>query len=59
MAAGSAARMSGPIVAGALFSGLGAHAPFMLGAALTVPAMIMALNAGGAFRREQEARAAA
>lgn len=58
MAAGSAARMSGPMLAGALFSGFGAHAPFWLGAALTVPAMIMAMNAGRAFRRVQEARAA-
>lgn len=59
MAAGSAARMSGPIVAGALFSGFGAHAPFWLGAALTVPAAVLALNAGRAFRRVQDASAEA
>lgn len=53
MASGSAARILGPIAAGALFSGLGHNWPFLVAAAFTVPAAAMALNAGRAFRREQ------
>lgn len=53
MAAGSSARIIGPIVAGALFSGLGSHWPFLVGALLTIPAALMALTAGRAYRREQ------
>ncbi|MDP1912857.1 MFS transporter [Brevundimonas sp.] len=49
MAASSAARIFGPIVAGALFSGLGHDWPFLIGAALTIPAAVMAINAGRAF----------
>lgn len=56
MASGSIARIFGPIAAGALFSGLGHDWPFLIGAALTVPAAVMAINAGRAFRkREAEA----
>lgn len=51
MASGSIARIFGPMIAGALFSGLGHDWPFLVGAALTVPAAIMALNAGRAFKR--------
>jgi MFS family permease len=54
MAAGSAARIGGPIAAGALFSGLGADVPFVVGGLLMVPAAILAVNAGRAFRRAQE-----
>lgn len=51
MAAGSAARMAGPIVAGATFSLLGPNAPFLTGALLVIPAALLALDAGRAFRR--------
>jgi MFS family permease len=55
MAAGSIARILGPIGAGALFSGLGHDWPFLVGALLTVPAAIMAINAGRAMRRQAAA----
>ena len=55
MAAGSVARILGPIAAGALFSGLGHDWPFLVGAMLTVPAAIMAINAGRAMRRQAAA----
>jgi len=41
------------MAAGAIFSGVGHDWPFLIGAALTVPAAIMAINAGRAFRRGQ------
>jgi MFS family permease len=53
MAAGSLARIGGPIVAGLLFSSVGHDAPFVAGGLLAVPAAVMALNAGRAFRRAQ------
>ena len=53
MAASSSGRIFGPIAAGALFSGAGHDWPFLIGAALTVPAAIMAINAGRAFRKRQ------
>lgn len=53
MASGSIARIFGPMAAGALFSGIGHDWPFLVGAALTVPAAIMAINAGRAFRAQQ------
>ena len=53
MATGSIARIFGPLFAGALFSGLGHDWPFLVGAALTVPAAIIAVNAGRALRRGQ------
>ncbi|GLK47433.1 tetracycline resistance MFS efflux pump [Brevundimonas intermedia] len=55
MASSSVARIFGPMVAGALFSGLGHDWPFLVGALLTVPAAVMALNAGRAIRRGQGA----
>jgi DHA1 family tetracycline resistance protein-like MFS transporter len=57
MATGSIARIFGPVFAGALFSGLGHDWPFLVGAALTVPAAVMAANAGRAFRRGQTVEA--
>ena len=51
MAAGSLARMGGPIVAGVTFSALGPNAPFLTGAVLVLPAVWLALEAGRAFRR--------
>lgn len=53
MASGSIARIFGPMVAGFLFSALGHDWPFLVGAALTVPAAVMAINAGRAFRKRQ------
>lgn len=51
MAASSAGRIFGPIVAGAMFSGLGPDWPLAVGAALMIPAALMALNAGRAETR--------
>lgn len=59
MASGSIARVVGPILAGALFSGVGHDWPFLVGALLTVPAAIMAINAGRAMRREARTEATA
>jgi MFS transporter, DHA1 family, tetracycline resistance protein len=53
MASSSVARIFGPMVAGALFSGLGHDWPFLIGALLTIPAAVMAINAGRAIRRGQ------
>lgn len=55
MASGSIARIFGPMLAGALFSGLGHDWPFIVGAALMIPAAIMALNAGRAMGRSEAA----
>ena len=51
MAASSSGRIVGPIVAGAMFSGLGHDWPLAVGAVLMIPAAIMALNAGRASTR--------
>lgn len=51
MAAGSGARIVGPIVAGFTFTYLGPDWPFWTGAALTVPAAIVAARAGRALAR--------
>lgn len=53
MAASSSARIFGPMAAGAIFSGVGHDWPFLIGAALTIPAAVMAINAGRAFRLRQ------
>ncbi|MES2833113.1 MAG: MFS transporter [Pseudomonadota bacterium] len=53
MASSSIARIFGPLIAGAIFSGLGHDWPFLIGAMLTVPAAVMAINAGRAFRKRQ------
>lgn len=53
MASSSLARIFGPLVAGALYSGLGHNWPFVVGGLLTIPAAIMAANAGRAFRAGQ------
>ncbi|WP_374322031.1 MFS transporter [Brevundimonas sp.] len=55
MASSSVARIFGPMIAGALFSGLGRDWPFLVGALLTLPAAVMAINAGRAIRRAQAA----
>jgi multidrug resistance protein len=51
MAASSSGRIFGPVAAGAIFSGIGHDWPMLIGAALTIPAAVMAINAGRAFRR--------
>jgi MFS family permease len=51
MAASSSGRIVGPIVAGAMFSGLGHDWPLAVGAVLMIPAAIMAINAGRASTR--------
>ena len=56
MASSSAARIFGPIVAGALYSGFGHDWPFIIGGLLTIPAAVMAINAGRAFRKVQAAQ---
>ena len=50
MAASSGARVIGPMVAGFTYSALGHNWPFWLGAVLTVPAAVVALNAGRVMR---------
>ena len=55
MASSSIARIFGPMIAGAIFSQVGHDWPFLIGAALTIPAAVMAINAGKAFRKRQAA----
>jgi len=57
MASSSIARILGPVIAGFIFSHVGHDWPFLIGAALTVPAAVMAVNAGRAFRKRQAATA--
>lgn len=52
MAASSSGRIFGPVVAGAMFSGLGHDWPLAVGAALMIPAALMAVNAGRAVERQ-------
>lgn len=59
MAAGSGARIMGPIIAGVLFTHAGPDAPYVLGFLLTLPAAWMAIQAGRAFRRTHGAPAGA
>ncbi|MGH7018919.1 MAG: MFS transporter [Brevundimonas sp.] len=51
MASGAVARIFGPVIAGVLFSGLGHDWPLIVGGLLTIPAAVMAVNAGRALRR--------
>lgn len=53
MASSSVARIFGPMIAGALFSGLGHDWPFVIGALLTIPAALMAINAGRVIRSSE------
>ena len=46
MASSSIARIFGPIIAGTIFSQIGHDWPFLIGAALTIPAAVMAINKG-------------
>ena len=53
MACGSLARMTGPVVAGFTYSGLGHDAPFLTGAVLVIPAVLLALDTSRVFGRLQ------
>lgn len=46
MSAGAVSRIMGPLLAGFFFSALGVNAPLYLGAALTLPAALLALQVG-------------
>ncbi|ESQ87358.1 multidrug transporter [Asticcacaulis sp. AC460] len=46
MSTSAIARITGPIIAGALFSTIGPNAPLWMGAALTIPAALLALQVG-------------
>ncbi|ESQ74533.1 tetracycline resistance MFS efflux pump [Asticcacaulis sp. AC402] len=46
MSTGAIARITGPMIAGALFSAFGPNAPLWMGAALTIPAAVLALQIG-------------
>lgn len=59
MASGSMARVVGPLIAGVLFTWVGPDAPMLAPAVLAIPAAVMAVNAGRAFRRAREAATAA
>jgi MFS family permease len=59
MASSSIARIFGPIIAGAIFSQIGHDWPLIIGAAMTIPAAVMAINAGRAFRKRLAATASA
>jgi MFS family permease len=59
MASSSIARIFGPIIAGAIFSQIGHDWPLIIGAAMTIPAAVMAINAGKAFRERQAAATSA
>jgi DHA1 family tetracycline resistance protein-like MFS transporter len=49
--ASALSRILGPIIAGFLFSGVGVNAPFYFAAAMTLPAVLLAVQAGQAVRR--------
>jgi MFS family permease len=55
MATGSSARIVGPMIAGLLFTQVGPNWPFLVGASLTLPAAVMAVNAGIAYRKARRA----
>ena len=46
MSTGAIARVTGPVVAGFLFSAVGPEAPLWMGALLTIPAGLLALRVG-------------
>jgi MFS family permease len=50
-AAGAFARVAGPLAASLVFAGLTVEGPFIMGAAIVVPAIFLALSAGRAARR--------
>ena len=50
-AAGAFARVAGPFTAGLVFAGISIDGPFILGAAIVAPAILLALSAGRAAGR--------
>ena len=58
MAASSSARVFGPPLAGGAFVVFGPDWPYLMGALMMIPAAVMAVNAGRAFRRSDLARTA-
>ncbi|MGA9659087.1 MAG: MFS transporter [Asticcacaulis sp.] len=55
MSTGAVARILGPILAGFLYSILGQDAPLWMGAALSIPAGFLALQAGKAQKKQKHA----
>lgn len=53
MACGSMGRILGPPIAGLLYDRFGRDIPMWVGGLMTIPAAVMAVNAGRAFRRAQ------
>jgi predicted MFS family arabinose efflux permease len=51
MSTGAVARVTGPVVAGFLFSAVGPEAPLWMGALLTMPAALLALKVGRLQKR--------
>jgi predicted MFS family arabinose efflux permease len=51
MSTGAIARITGPVVAGVLFTTIGPDAPLWMGAAMTIPAGLLALGAGRAQKK--------
>lgn len=51
MSIGAIARITGPMLAGFLFTGMGPDAPLWMGAAMTIPAGLLALGAGRSQRK--------
>jgi MFS family permease len=58
MASGSLSRVVGPLIAGVLFTWVSPDAPMLAPAILAIPAAIMAINAGRAFKKARAAHAA-
>ena len=52
-------RLLGPLCAGLVFSGVSINGPFYMGALIVAPAILLALSAGRAARREQMSALAA
>ena len=52
MSTGAIARVTGPVVAGFLFSAVGPEAPLWMGAILTMPAALLALKVGRLQKRQ-------
>ncbi|MFI4973167.1 MAG: MFS transporter [Caulobacterales bacterium] len=52
-AMGALARVSGPLCAGLVFSGININGPFVMGALIVAPAIFLALSAGRAAGRQE------
>jgi MFS family permease len=58
MASGSMARVFGPLIAGVLFTWISPDAPMLAPAILAIPAAMVAVRAGRAFKKAREAHQA-